>query len=360
MKASDRIFRFTGWHYRDGLCRVRTFVNWEKQIVIALITDLGNLNPSGSVVYLIEVLVKELIAKLVIPKESIILQHLEPYGSCTDHRFSLVTFDKKKALVRNDMKHDEVLELLSTNEGELKNITRKNEILMTEIETMRVQIDPLMEFSYVDSAKLVRQLTIEDNMVRKSELQELINTGASERQIQSLIKKDLSLLAEAYASPSYNYICFSEFPVDKGFVDFAIFTGVSWMTVILIEVKGADFNIVNQSGYQKFNANIDTAASQIRERIGFIHRYPLVFKEHVHQIRERVISGQNLFNAFPGPEPTTQVDPNKDVNFHCIIIGGRTVDDLKESSMRHDFERYSSLPINLESWDSYLRKLRRS
>ncbi|NLR63033.1 DUF4263 domain-containing protein [Chitinophaga varians] len=242
----------------------------------------------------------------------------------------------------------------------MKNITRKNEILMTEIEKMRVQIDPLMEFSYVDSAKLVRQLTIENNMVRKSALQELVHAGAGERQIQSLIKRDLSLLAETYASPSYNYICFSEFPVGNGFVDFAIFTGVSWMTVILIEVKGADFNIVNQSGYQKFNANIDTAASQIRERLGFIHRNIQAFKEHVHEIREKVISGTSLFNAFTGPEPATQVDPNKDVNFHSIIIGGRTVDDLKESSMRHDFERYSSLPINLESWDSYLRKLRRN
>ena len=85
-------------------------------------------------------------------------------------------------------------------------------------------------------------------MIRKSELQQLILAGASERQIQSLLKKDLSMLAEVYAHPSYDYICFSEFPVNNGCVDFAIFTGVSWMTVILIEVKGADFNIVNQSG----------------------------------------------------------------------------------------------------------------
>lgn len=359
MRISDKIFRFTGWHRRSGLCRVRIFVNHKHQ-AIALITDLGNLNPSGSITNLIEIIVKELTAKFEIPGESIIIQHYEPYGYHPD-RFSLVTFDKNMAPSWTIIERDEVLELLATKEAELHNITRKNEVLMTEIENQRVQIDPLMDFSSsVNSASLVRQLKIEDNMVRKSELQELILAGSGERQIQSLIKKDLSLLAEIYASPSYNYICFSEFPVDNGFVDFAIFTGVSWMTVILIEVKGADFNIVNQSGYEKFNANIDTAASQIRERLGYIHRNIQAFKEHVHAIRGKVINGKSLFNSFPGPEPATMVDPNKEVHVHNVIIGGRTVNDLEESRMRHDFESYSSLPINLESWDSYLRKLRRS
>jgi hypothetical protein len=132
------------------------------------------------------------------------------------------------------------------------------------------------------------------------------------------------------------------------------------MDVFLIEIKGADFNLLNQGHYKKFNSRIDVAIGQIRDRLGFIHRNIDEFRSSIHSIRERVISGQSLYNSFIGPDKETKVDKNKDINIHNVIIGGRTLDDLLESKKRRDFEVNFSLPVKLESWDTFLRKLRRN
>lgn len=357
MKISDIIFRFQGISHRDGLCRVRIFVNNHQQVV-ALITDLGDLNPSGSVTNYIEVIVGQLSSRLIIPKSSIIIEHYEPAAYHSDS-FDIVTIEGKNPEWKS-ISFTEALGIISCSEEEIKNYTYNNEVLLHEIEKLRVQINPHLDFPrQVDSTRLLRQLAIEKSMLPKSEIQKLIHAGCNEREIQLLLKQDLSIFAEAYASPADNYICFSEFPLDGGCIDFAIFTGRSRMDVILIEVKGADFNIINQSGYQKFNAKIDTAASQIRNRLGYIHRNMESFRQYAHEIREKVIAGKSIYNSFPGPEAATEVDRNKDINIHNVIIGGRTVDDLSESKIRHDFENYFGLPIKLDSWDSFLKKLRR-
>ena len=74
-------------------------------------------------------------------------------------------------------------------------------------------------------------------------MKELIDAGASERELDALIKKDLSLIAEIYSSPDDEYIVFSEFPLGEKRVDFAIFSSRSTMDVTFIEIKGADFNL---------------------------------------------------------------------------------------------------------------------
>ena len=43
---------------------------------------------------------------------------------------------------------------------------------------------------------------------------------------------------------------------------------------------------------------------------------------------------------------------------YCAVIGGRTVEDRKESEIRYASEIPTS-KIHIESWDSFLRKLRR-
>ena len=73
----------------------------------------------------------------------------------------------------------------------------------------------------------------------------------------------------------------------------------------------------------------------------------------------RAESGAAIHNALIGPESPLQVDPDKDVNVRYVVIGGRTRDDVQESRMRNDYERSFNPTIKLESWDSWLRKLRR-
>jgi hypothetical protein len=173
------------------------------------------------------------------------------------------------------------------------------------------------------------------------------------------LKQDLSIFGEIYALPHEEYIAFSEFPVGDGFVDFAIFTGRSRMDVVLIEIKGADFYLTNGDAYGKFAAKIDEGAHQIRTRLGVFTRSYEEFRQHVHMIREKAESGSRSHNSFVGPCRPLQVDPDKDVNVRYVVIGGRTRDDVQESRKRNDYERSFNPNIKLESWDSWLRKLRR-
>lgn len=52
------------------------------------------------------------------------------------------------------------------------------------------------------------------------------------------------------------------------------------------------------------------------------------------------------------------MDPKKAVEVYCAVIGGRTVEDRKESEIRYASE-IPTPKIHIESWDSFLRKLRR-
>ncbi|MFL6465581.1 MAG: Shedu anti-phage system protein SduA domain-containing protein, partial [Bryobacteraceae bacterium] len=170
----------------------------------------------------------------------------------------------------------------------------------------------------------------------------------------------LSIIAEFYAHPEDEYICFSEFPVGDGSVEFAIFSGRSRMDVTLIEVKGADYYLLNQDSYENFSQKFNESANQIRSRLGLIYRDGLdEFRTRVHSIRKRVEEGECHHNSFVGPHTPLQVDPNKDINLRCIVIGGRTRNDIKESRRRHEYEQTSVPRIGVETWDSWLMKLSR-
>src|SRR5262249_13658653 len=153
------------------------------------------------------------------------------------------------------------------------------------------------------------------------------------------------------------YICFSELPVADGFCDFAVFTGRSRMDVILIEVKGADFFLVNRDSYKGFPRRINQAADQIRRRLGYLYRDYRRFRADTHRIRRKAESGASIHNAFLGPDWRLQVSSKKDVDIRAVVIGGRTRNDLDESVTRHDYETRFSPPIRIESWDTLLRKL---
>lgn len=177
--------------------------------------------------------------------------------------------------------------------------------------------------------------------------------------MQQIIRSDLSLLGEVYASPQDEYICFSEYPIADGFVDFVVFTSRSRMDIFLIEVKGADFNLVNAGHYEEFNVKINQAATQIRNRYRSIYESLPKMRRSFHQTRERAEAGISLHSSLLGPRVPLQVDPDKDINIHSVIIGGRTKDDLPESRLRHDYETRFTPRIKVDSWDSWVNRLQR-
>ena len=130
------------------------------------------------------------------------------------------------------------------------------------------------------------------------------------------------------------------------------------MDVILIEVKGADFFLTNAGHYSKISSKVEIAVDQIRDRLRYVYENYEKFKRKVHEIREKVESGQTLYNSFQGLFKFLEVDSKKDIKVQSIIIAGRTRDDYEESKKRHDYE-FNSIKIMIESWDSWLRKLRR-
>ncbi|WP_425591733.1 Shedu anti-phage system protein SduA domain-containing protein [Halomonas getboli] len=116
---------------------------------------------------------------------------------------------------------------------------------------------------------------------------------------------------------------------------------------------------MNGNHYEDFSAKTNQAVQQIRKRLGYITRNYEEFRQFVHQTREFVESGGERFNSFVGPKGKLGVDPNKDINLHTVVIGGRSKDDLNESKLRHEYERGNSPSIRVESWDSWIKKSRR-
>jgi hypothetical protein len=201
-------------------------------------------------------------------------------------------------------------------------------------------------------------------MVAKSDIANLVISGAGENDIKALIKADLSILAKYLDyDKSGNYICFSEFPIGltSEKIDFVVFAGRSRMEVYLFEAKGAEFNQVNQSVKDgPFHATYMNALDQLVRRKRFIIDKYSVFREHVHSIRDIVENrrpGWKNYNSFTGPTPLKGiVDSEKDISVKYIAIGGKTVNDKIESHKRHAWET-AMTDFKLESWDSWLNKV---
>jgi hypothetical protein len=185
-------------------------------------------------------------------------------------------------------------------------------------------------------------------------LTNLVISNAGERDIQSHIKRNLHLIGEA-CTPSTikgEYIAFSQFQILDGKPDFVVFTSRSRMEVVILEIKGADFNFLNSDG--TINANINEAAQQVRERFGHIEDNYELFRRRFYDIRRRVEAGEQIFSSFIGPAKHLEVDPEKQVWLKGMVIGGRSVDDHKESRIRHQLER-GAPQISYDTWDGWLK-----
>ncbi|WJE23226.1 DUF4263 domain-containing protein (plasmid) [Bacillus cereus] len=116
--------------------------------------------------------------------------------------------------------------------------------------------------------------------------------------------------------------------------------------------------LVNRGSYSNFSSKVKEAAGQLRNRLGYIDRNYEEFRKKAHKIRETVESGQNMHNALIGTQGG-QVDPNKDINIYPVLIAGRTVDDLSESKKRQDYENNTKPSLKVETWDTWIKKLKR-
>lgn len=360
MKISDFVFRFPtcGITKNDAICRVRLFVT-NSNIVYAVLTDLGDKNTGSSVTNSVEEIRSGLLNKGYINEETKIIEHYDGnyYG---DGSFDFVTFDEHNRPNWKSIRLDSVCDVLDVAHEEF--LTHSLEIprLYDDIERVRHEIDPYIDEPWSESYDVInRRDDIQSKMLPEGKLAEAIEKNFNETDIQALIKSDLSIIGDFYAHPSEEYICFSEFPLSDGFVDFVMFSGRSRMDVTLIEIKGANYNLINRNSYEDFSAKTNQAVQQIRKRLRDITRNPEDFRRFVHEVRQAVESGETKYNSFIGPQGNLQVDPNKDINLHTIVIGGRSKDDLKESRLRHDYERGSSPSIRVESWDSWVKKSRR-
>ncbi len=340
-----------------GLCRVRSFVTGSGTIV--LLTELDRKNDGMSVSNAVERIIPSLQNLGIVLGDAIYIDHSERKDPLDD-RFEVVSLSSLRGARWKPISRPEVLELLECTPEELNERSEQNYRIIYRADQLRFSRDPFKDSPWQQSQSVIkRRLEIAEAMVSKEEIEELIETGAGEREIQRLLKRDLSIFGEAYAKPDDEYICFAEFPVGDGHVDFVVFTGRSRMDVILIEVKGANFNLLNADHYKAFNHKVNQAAAQVRDRISHIYKSGCSFRDHVHSLRAQAERGEQVHGAFVGPYGRLQVDPQKEINIRTVLIGGRTVDDRLESDKRYAYEREMVPPIRVESWDTWVRRLQR-
>ncbi len=325
-----------------------------------LLTDVGDKNPGQSVTNAIEVIRNALYQQGHAIDPATFIEHYEKdsRGSASFHKLH---FRDGRAERWDHLNESTVAGLLECTPDELRSYTLNDARLYDKIERLRAAIDPFIDSPSTEPTEVIqRRLAIDEQTIERSAITDLVHAGATERELQRLLKQDLSIFGEMYANLPGEYICFSEFPLSDGFVDFVVFTGRSRMDVVFIEIKGADFNLVNQDSYGAFAHKINQAADQIRTRLGYVYRNWDDFRHKAHKIRASAIRGESIHNAFLGPLWRLEVDPNKDITIRTVVIGGRTQDDLTESQKRHDYESRVTPSIKIESWDSWLRKIQRN
>ena len=80
------------------------------------------------------------------------------------------------------------------------------------------------------------------------------------------------------------------------------------------------------------------------------------FRQYCHQVRIKVESGELIYHSSMGSKKYLNVDKDKEIKIHGVIIGGKIRDDFYESKLRYHEEKLSS-EIKVASWDSWWDKL---
>lgn len=345
VKQLDQIFcyRRGGKPYSDGFCRIRIFHSDKRYF---LLTEVNG-NP-GSIINDFEFIQDSLFASQLITKEDIPISHLEKSVTGLPC-FDFVTL-RNGNLFWDSITKNELLDKLQCDDDEFDCPT-------TDIPRFTMLLSMLQEsvekhYPVQTGSTFWRKSRL--NQFKKS-LTDLVDAKSGEQELQKFLKKsdNIHCFSQYFASPNDEYIIFSEFPIGNRVVDFLILSSRSRMQVILVEIKGADFNLSNHSGRQCFKEPIDTAMKQILEHKRYVRENMLTFSEQLHKQAQQVFNGNNKYNAHLGPSGLLQVDPKKDVIYKYVIIGGSRVNDLLESKARHDWEEEHK-DVSLHSWQSWL------
>lgn len=357
MKLTDFIFTFRhdcNTSSKTAICRVRLFINKQMEIY-AVISDLDE-NPSISVTNAIELIHSQLLKENKIPPTSKIIDH-SPKSLCFPESFDLVEYTSVGAPQWKSITYSYILELLECTENEFNDYWEDQRVKKEIYEALN-GTPKIKRFEYIEPSEITeRRLEIDKGKLNKQAVKAVLDLYPSEREISTFLKRDMSLLSECYANPKDEYICFSEFPIDSGRVDFALFTGRSRMTVSLIEIKGAQNDLCRKNHYKDFRAEVQEGRGQLIQRAAWIESNYKGYCNFVHEVLKSVKGNGRPYNAFVGPKYKLQVDPNKDVNFKYVLIAGRTGDDLQDSHKRHIEDWAINRDFQTETWDSWYGKL---
>lgn len=361
MKINDFIFRFRckGALSAYGICRVRLFVNQQAE-VYAVLSELEE-NPSVSVTNAVERICEQLVDAKKIPAQARIIEHYPP-AKFFPQSFDLVTLHGTGRPDWQSISRKAAETLLDCGPEEFSEDGPEDPRLQAEIRQALEGTPALRVLRFAEPPEVSeRRLEIAAARHTRAELTALLDARPTEQALAAFLKEDPSLLAERYARPADEYICFSEFPVgDTGRVDFALLTGRSRMDVYLIELKGGKHALRRTDHYGSFRAAVQEGRDQLIRRASWVERHYGEFCRFVHQVRRAVEAGQRPYRAFPGPKHRLLVDPEKDIKLHLILIGGRTSRELEDSQARHREDQAARFHMETETWDSWIRKLTRA
>ncbi|WP_339308271.1 Shedu anti-phage system protein SduA domain-containing protein [Paenibacillus sp. FSL L8-0435] len=134
------------------------------------------------------------------------------------------------------------------------------------------------------------------------------------------------------------------------------------MKVYFIEVKGADFSLINNPTKKgaTFNASFLEGIDQIIRRKQYSLANELSYRDEAHRIRTIVASGTQMYNSLLCAKGPLLVDKGKPVSVRGVVIGGRSIQGLNqiEAEKRDAWRKSIDFHIELMSWDSFLTSVR--
>lgn len=359
MKVTDFIFQFKtpSAFCSVGICRVRVFVNSQNKAYV-LLSELDE-NPSTSVTNAIESIVAQLQAQQKIPSHAQIIEHY-PSKKCFSETFDVVSFSPFGDPFWHATSKSEIIKSLECSDKEFNSYS-EDTCIQKEIDFAINEIQKINRYEYKESQEVTkRRLEIESKMYNFQKIEKFLNTHPTESALAEFLKQDMSLFAEIYANPKDEYICFAEFPVGNGRVDFALFTGRSRMDVYLIEIKGAQENLRRKNYYGEFRSNVQEGLGQLIKRKDWCEHHYEKFRTFAYDVLCGITTGgKRPYQAFLGPKYQLEVDPQKDIKLHYILIAGRTSNNVSDSQKRHMEEKSHNFHVEIETWDSWIHKLSR-
>jgi hypothetical protein len=65
--------------------------------------------------------------------------------------------------------------------------------------------------------------------------------------------------------------------------------------------------------------------------------------------REAALAGRGRYNAPPSPDGLSEVSSDKAIGLYRVVMAGRTLDDLAESKLKHEFTWNGNVNIHKET-----------